>query len=64
MTARWREGLAWVRWYLREVSGETAYDRHVAHLRRVHPDRPLPDRAAFWRERMDRRDANPGARCC
>jgi uncharacterized short protein YbdD (DUF466 family) len=26
-----------VRWYLREVSGESAYDRYVEHRRREHP---------------------------
>src|SRR5688572_31564616 len=25
-----------VRWYLREVSGESAYDRYVEHMRRDH----------------------------
>ena len=28
-----------VRWYLREVSGESAYDRYVEHRRREHPGR-------------------------
>ena len=29
-----------VRWYLREVAGESAYDRYVEHRRRDHPGNP------------------------
>jgi uncharacterized short protein YbdD (DUF466 family) len=50
--------------YLREVSGETAYERYVDHRRRAHPDEPVMSRRDFERWRMDQRDANPGARCC
>jgi hypothetical protein len=34
-----REALSGVRWYLREVSGETAYERYVEHLRPRAPGR-------------------------
>jgi len=50
--------------YLREVSGETAYDRYVEHRRRDHPDDPVMSRRDFERWRMDQRDENPSARCC
>jgi uncharacterized short protein YbdD (DUF466 family) len=50
--------------YLREVSGETQYDRYVEHRRREHPDDPVMSRRDFERWRMDDRDANPRARCC
>ena len=50
--------------YLREASGETAYDRYVEHRRREHPDDPVMSRRDFERWRMDQRDANPSARCC
>jgi uncharacterized short protein YbdD (DUF466 family) len=50
--------------YLREVSGETAYERYVEHRTRLHPDEPLMGRREFERWRMDDRDANPSARCC
>ncbi len=59
-----KEAFAGVRWYLREVSGETAYDRYVEHLRRDHPDAIVMSRRDFERMRMDDRDANPRARCC
>jgi uncharacterized short protein YbdD (DUF466 family) len=50
--------------YLREVAGETAYDRYVEHLRREHPDQPVMSRRDFERLRMRERDEKPGARCC
>jgi uncharacterized short protein YbdD (DUF466 family) len=59
-----RDAVAGVRWYLREVSGESAYDRYVEHLRREHPDEPVMSRRDFERWRQDDRDANPRARCC
>jgi uncharacterized short protein YbdD (DUF466 family) len=56
--------LAGVRWYLREVSGESAYDRYVEHVRRDHPDQPVMSRRDFERRRQDEREENPRARCC
>ena len=50
--------------YLREASGETAYDRYVEHRRRDHPGDPVMSRREYERWRMDQRDANPSARCC
>jgi uncharacterized short protein YbdD (DUF466 family) len=59
-----REAARWLRWYLREVSGESAYDRYVAHARADHPEREVLSRRNFERRRMDDRDARPQARCC
>jgi uncharacterized short protein YbdD (DUF466 family) len=59
-----REALAGVRWYLREVSGESGYDRYVEHMRRDHPGQPVMARRDFERRRQDAREANPRARCC
>ena len=53
-----------VRWYLREVSGESAYDRYVEHRRREHPGEPVMSRRDFERRRQDAREARPQARCC
>ena len=53
-----------VRWYLREVSGETAYERYVAHARAEHPDALIMSRRDFERARQDHREANPRTRCC
>jgi uncharacterized short protein YbdD (DUF466 family) len=53
-----------VHWYLREVSGESAYDRYVEHMRAEHPDALIMSRRDFERARQDHREANPKARCC
>ena len=59
-----REAYSGVRWYLREVSGESAYDRYVEHMRHDHPDQPVMSRRDFERRRQDAREARPQARCC
>lgn len=53
-----------VAWYVKSVMGENDYERYVAHLRRTHPDAPVPTVAQYWRDRYAEQDANPGARCC
>jgi uncharacterized short protein YbdD (DUF466 family) len=53
-----------VRWYLREVSGETAYERYVAHMRADHADQPVMSRRDFERRRQDQRELHQRARCC
>ena len=59
-----RRALAGVRWYLKEVSGESAYDHYVEHARRAHPGEPVMARRDFERRRQDAREARPQARCC
>ena len=59
-----REAFSGVRWYLREVAGESAYDRYVEHRRREHPGEPVMSRRDFERRRQDAREARPQARCC
>ena len=59
-----RRALAGVRWYLKEVSGESAYDRYVEHARSAHPGDPVMARRDFERRRQDAREARPQARCC
>ncbi|WP_320780288.1 YbdD/YjiX family protein [Streptomyces sp. CRN 30] len=55
-----------VRWYVRELTGESAYDRYVAHVRTHDPDATVPSRREFERARTDRQDTDPrqGFRCC
>jgi uncharacterized short protein YbdD (DUF466 family) len=57
---------AWrnLRWWVGSVLGDTAYARYVEHLRRTHPDVPVPTEREYWRQRYAEQDANPGARCC
>ncbi|MFJ6568430.1 YbdD/YjiX family protein [Streptomyces sp. NPDC091292] len=58
--------LRWMRWYVRELTDESAYERYVAHVRKQHPDAPVPSRRAFEKERTDRQETDPrqGFRCC
>ncbi|MCX5375956.1 YbdD/YjiX family protein [Streptomyces sp. NBC_00091] len=61
-----RGALAKARFYVREFSGEAAYDRYVAHTRSHDPDAEVMTRRAFERARTDAREADPreGFRCC
>jgi uncharacterized short protein YbdD (DUF466 family) len=59
-----KQAFAGVRWYLREVSGESAYDHYVEHMRRDHPAQPVMSRRDFERRRQDAREESPRARCC
>jgi uncharacterized short protein YbdD (DUF466 family) len=64
MTLTLRDALSGVRWYLREVSGESAYDHYVDHMRSDHPQQPVMSRREYERRRQDQRENNPRARCC
>jgi uncharacterized short protein YbdD (DUF466 family) len=59
-----KQAVAGVRWYLREISGESAYDRYVEHMRRDHPTQPVMSRRDFERWRHDQRDGRQRLRCC
>jgi uncharacterized short protein YbdD (DUF466 family) len=59
-----RELTRGVGWYLREVSGETGYERYVEHVRREHPEAIVMSRREYERWRQDDRNDNPRARCC
>lgn len=66
MRSALRRAVRSVRWYVRELTDESAYDRYVAHVRRDHPQADVPTRRAFERMRTDRQEADPrqGFRCC
>jgi uncharacterized short protein YbdD (DUF466 family) len=51
-------------WYLREVTGESAYDRYLEHQREEHPDHDPMSRREFERRRTDAAEERPRARCC
>jgi uncharacterized short protein YbdD (DUF466 family) len=61
-----RRAVRGVRWYVRELTDESAYDRYVAHARRHDPQADVPTRRAFERMRTDRQEKDPrqGFRCC
>lgn len=51
-------------WWLDSVVGGQDYQRYVMHLRRRHPDRPVPSEREYWRARHAYADSNPAGRCC
>ncbi|MFI1395082.1 CstA-like transporter-associated (seleno)protein [Streptomyces sp. NPDC020681] len=55
-----------VRWYVRELLDESAYDRYVAHARSHDSAVAVPSRREFERMRTDRQESDPraGFRCC
>ncbi|MEU8889650.1 YbdD/YjiX family protein [Streptomyces sp. NPDC048442] len=65
-TAALRHQMSRLRWYVREFTGEAAYDRYVVHTRSHDPDAAVMTRRAFERARTDAREGNPreGFRCC
>lgn len=50
------------RWFLREVSGESAYEKYVARMAIEHPGCSVLTEREFWKERAD--GAAVIARCC
>jgi uncharacterized short protein YbdD (DUF466 family) len=57
MTLRATLGRLW--WYVREVSGETAYDNYLAHRHCTHPGEPVLTRREF-----EQQVTKPNVRCC
>jgi uncharacterized short protein YbdD (DUF466 family) len=49
--------------YLKEISGENAYDRYLAVHTATHPDKRAMTRGEFSRARQDDKYNNPGSRC-
>lgn len=61
-----RRAAGTVRWYVRELLDESAYDRYVAHARSHDPAVSVPSRREFERMRTDRQesDRRGGFHCC
>ena len=49
--------------YLKEISGENAYDRYLTVHAATHPDKRAMTRGEFYRARQDEKYNNPGSRC-
>ncbi len=49
--------------YLKEISGENAYDHYLAAHARTHGDKAPMQRGEFYRWRQDEKYNNPGSRC-
>ncbi|WP_405594740.1 YbdD/YjiX family protein [Streptomyces sp. NBC_01410] len=53
-----------LRWYVREFTGEAAYDRYCERHLRNHPDAPVPTRPEYEKLRIAHQEAHPSSRCC
>lgn len=49
--------------YLRQVSGDDAYERYLAHQRATHPDQAPMTREQYFRRRQDEKWSKV-SRCC
>jgi uncharacterized short protein YbdD (DUF466 family) len=49
---------------VRRVMGMPDYQAHLEHLRRCHPDRPLPTEREFFDEFLRTRYGDGPTRCC
>ncbi|MGX2992778.1 YbdD/YjiX family protein [Streptomyces sp. JNUCC 64] len=59
-----RRALRWIHWYLRELTGESAYERYCARHRADHPGAPVPTPREYQRLLAARQEAAPRSRCC
>ena len=50
--------------FFRDVMGEDAYRKYQAHHAASGCSSPPLTEREFWRDKIDRQDANPGGRCC
>ncbi|WP_405996853.1 YbdD/YjiX family protein [Streptomyces sp. NBC_00829] len=53
-----------LRWYVREFTGEAAYERYCERHRRHHPSAPEPTRREYEHMRTRHQDSHPSSRCC
>ena len=61
---RWREGWAKAARTARLMVGVPDYDAYLVHHREAHPGEPAMSRAAFHRDRVERRYRRGATRCC
>ena len=50
--------------FFRDVMGEDAYRKYTDFHAASGCTSPLMSEREFWRDKMDRQDANPQGRCC
>jgi uncharacterized short protein YbdD (DUF466 family) len=65
--AGWRRPRQWARalhWYLRELTGESDYDRYLSRHACVHPGGKAMTRREFDTWRWTEKANTPGNRCC
>ena len=49
---------------LRRVAGMPDYAAHLEHLRRAHPEKPIPTQREFYAEFVRNRYEDGPTRCC
>jgi uncharacterized short protein YbdD (DUF466 family) len=49
---------------VRRIAGMPDYAAYLEHLRRCHPDRPVPTEREFYEEYLRARYADGPTRCC
>jgi uncharacterized short protein YbdD (DUF466 family) len=59
-----RRMLDGLRWYVREFTGEAAYDRYCERHRHHHPYAPVPTRREYEHMRTRHQESHPSSRCC
>lgn len=55
---------AGLRWYVRELLGETKYERYLERMERHHPEAARLTKREFWREHSRAAERADNARCC
>jgi len=50
--------------FIRQVAGMPDYSAHLEHLRRCHPDQPVPTERQFYDEFTRARYGDGPTRCC
>lgn len=61
----WRAALDFLRDTAHLMVGLPSYKAYVEHMRAAHPDRPVMDYPAFFKDRQEARfGAKGGGRCC
>jgi len=63
MPSRALQPVRYVWEYLKEISGENAYDRYLTIHAATHPGKPPMGRGEFYRWRQNEKYNNPGSRC-
>ena len=49
---------------IRGLAGMPDYQRHIEHLRRCHPERPIPTERQYFEEYLEGRYQDGPTRCC
>lgn len=49
---------------VRQCAGMPDYEVHIEHLRRCHPERPIPSERQYYEEYLQARYSDGPTRCC